>query len=79
MDGWGDFNMILHMRERTGASTSLREIEEFRDMINKLDLVDLPLEGGKWTRSNSREIPSRSRIDCFLISNSLLLQLAGLR
>lgn len=47
-------------------------------MVDRLDLVNLLLGGGRWTWSNRRENPSWSRIDRFLISNSLLLQCTGL-
>lgn len=45
----GDFNMIMHMKERSSVCTNYKEIEEFREMIDKLDLVDFPLVGGRWT------------------------------
>lgn len=70
--------MIPHMRERLGASSSPREIEEVKDMVEKLDLVGLPLGEGKWTWSNSKKNPSWSRIEHFLVSNGLLMQLVGL-
>lgn len=41
---------------------------EFQSLFSDLDLMDLPLHGGKWTWSNQREQPSFPRIDIFLIS-----------
>lgn len=69
----GDFNMVLHMHERSGGGTSSREVEKFRDMLDYLEVVDLPQGGGRWTWSNSRITPSWSRIDHFFISNGLLM------
>lgn len=46
--------------------------------MDKLELVDIPLVGGNWTWSDTRDNPAKSRIDQFLISNMLLKQLAGL-
>lgn len=54
----GDFNMVLHMRERSGLNTRMGEIEEFKEMIDLLGLVDLPLRGGRWTWSNGKECPT---------------------
>lgn len=68
-DNWvigGDFNMVLHMHERLGSGTRSGEVEEFREMVDNLKLVDLLLRGGRWTWSNARDIPSWSRIDRFL-------------
>lgn len=39
----GDFNMVLHNRERSGGNTNQGEIEEFREWVDMLELVDLPL------------------------------------
>lgn len=73
----GDFNIILHSRERSGGHTNHGEIEEFREWVDKLDLVDIPLMGSRWTWSNTRNNLAWSRIDQFLISNISLMQLAG--
>ena len=39
----------------------------FSYFISKHGLIDLPLEGGNFTWSNSREVVSRSRLDRFLV------------
>ena len=38
----------------------------FTDFINKLELLDFPLEGNSFTWSSNNDLPSLSRIDCFL-------------
>lgn len=68
----GDFNIILRKSERSGNHTPDAEIENFLSIINNLDLIDLPLAGGKWTKSNLRDQSSFSRIDKFLFSADLL-------
>lgn len=70
--------MVLYSNKRSGEGTTATEIEEFREGVDKFNLVDLRLLGGRWTWSNSREQPSWSRIDQFFISNKLLMQLARL-
>lgn len=80
-DRWvigGDFNIILNKGERSGKNVNQRKIEEFGEWVDKLELVDISLMGGKWTWSSSSDRLSWSRIDLFLISNGLLAQFAGL-
>ena len=43
-------------------------MHQFFDFISKHGLIDLPLEGGSFTWSNSREAVSRSRLDRFLVT-----------
>lgn len=80
-DRWvigGDFNMILRIEERLGEGNYSGEVEEFREVVDRLNLVNIPLLEGKWTWSNSRETPTCLRIDWFLLSNDLFRQLPGL-
>ena len=44
---------------------------EFSDFISIHILIDLPLEGGTFTWSNSREAASQSRLEKFLLSSNL--------
>lgn len=60
-DKWivgGDFNMILSSSERPGGGNFNGEVEEFREVVDRLNLVNLPLVGGKLTWSTSREMLS---------------------
>jgi len=43
-------------------------MHRFSAFISKQSLVDLPVVGGNFTWSNSREVASRSRLDRFLLS-----------
>lgn len=71
-DKWcicGDFNAVRNENERRGLTNGGRrkEMRDFNELINKLRLVDLPLERRKftWYKDNGR---SCSRLDRFLIS-----------
>ena len=44
-------------------------MEKFSDFIEDLNLIDLPLEGGRYTWSSGTEHPSMSRIDRALVSH----------
>ncbi|GMI87637.1 hypothetical protein HRI_002433000 [Hibiscus trionum] len=68
----GDFNTVLNEDERSGASHHKKEMLCFSQFIEDLSLVDLPLQGSKFTWSSHRELPSFSRIDMFLLSSGLL-------
>jgi hypothetical protein len=43
-------------------------MQNFSKFIFELGLVDLPLLEGQFTWSNNQDPPSKSRIDCFLVS-----------
>lgn len=47
-----DFNMILRSSERSGCNYSNIDIDDFRALLDKLNLNHLPLKGGRWTWSN---------------------------
>ncbi|RYR54293.1 hypothetical protein Ahy_A06g029550 [Arachis hypogaea] len=53
----GDFNDILHQEEKIGKHPKPRiQIEEFRNLVHKKNLMDLELKGSKFTWfSNPRE------------------------
>ncbi|XP_057733775.1 uncharacterized protein LOC130948933 [Arachis stenosperma] len=61
----GDFNEIVREEERKGASGLTRSAKEFKNWIQDMSLVDLPLSDRKFTWFWGR---SCSRIDRALIS-----------
>lgn len=67
----GDFNSVRNENERKGSANGgqKKEMREFNDLINRLGLIDLPLERRKftWYKDNGR---SCSRLDRFLLSRS---------
>lgn len=73
-----DFNMILRRGEQSRGGNFNGEVEEFKEVMDRLNLVDLPLLEVKWTWSSSKENPSWSRIDPFFISNEFFRQLPSL-
>lgn len=48
----GDFNMMLSRHERAGSQISSICMKEFKEVMERLELVDLSLTGGKWTWFN---------------------------
>lgn len=43
----GDFNVVMKSSERSGETFSSRCADEFKDIMERLEMVDLPLTGGK--------------------------------
>lgn len=64
----GDFNVVRFPSERLGANQFTPAMNDFFEFIFSLGLMDIPLEGGKFTWSNNRTTPAMSRIDLFLFS-----------
>ena len=44
---FGDFNIVRFSSERRGASRLTLAMEKFSEFIEDLNLIDLPLEGGR--------------------------------
>ncbi len=64
----GDFNIVRFPSERVGSDQTSPAMRDFSDFISSLGLLDIPMEGGNMTWSNSM---SRPRLDRFLFSPSL--------
>ena len=64
----GDFNAVRFSSECSGSGPFSSAMVNFSDFISKQGLIDLPLEGGTFTWSNSREVALCSRLDRFLLS-----------
>ena len=64
----GDFNVVRFPSEKSGQGPYSTAMQEFSDFIADFGLLDTPLEGGKFTWSNNREVPAMSRLDRFLFS-----------
>lgn len=71
----GNFNTVLEKEERVGIHRSIRDkgCDEFRIFVAKMELVDLPLLGGKftWYSGNGK---SMRRLDRFLVSEKLIIE-----
>ena len=77
----GDFNVILHKRERIGSFRCNLSMTEFAEWIVDLGLIDIPLHGIKFTW---RRNESKSKIDRGLCCRSWLtkfpnMNLVGLK
>lgn len=79
MDGeWligGNFNAIKNRRERVGKSAQVTSAEwrDFAAFIDGMNLIDVPCKGKKYSWFCGDGC-SKSRLDCFLISDSIINQ-----
>ena len=64
----GDFNVVRFPSERLGSNSFIAAVQEFSNFISEQGLIDLPLQGGAFTWSNSQEVASKARLDRFLFS-----------
>ena len=62
----GDFNEIQFPSQRLGAKNITQGMYDFSNFISLNGLMDIPLEGGSFSWSNSR---AGSKIDRFLFSS----------
>ena len=60
--------MVRFPSERLGSNSFTTAMREFSNFISEQGLIDLPLQGGSFTWSNSREVASKARLDRFLFS-----------
>lgn len=76
-DRWlviGDFNLILHARDKRNDNLNRRMMGEFNDVVQSLELKELSLRGRKFTWSNDR---TQTRIDRAFCSVAWDLMLPG--
>ena len=62
----GDFNVTLFLGERLRGTAYRSAVADFADFVAEQGLMDLPMDGGDVTWSNS---VSWSRLDRFLVSS----------
>ncbi|XP_047306312.1 uncharacterized protein LOC124909703 [Impatiens glandulifera] len=76
----GDMNQVRDPSKRKGARRYTSRMSEFSNMIEDMELVDLPLEGGQFTfrRGNGSGGLSQSCIDKFLVSESIFRGVANI-
>ena len=60
--------MVRFPSEHSGSTSFTSAMHRFSAFISEQNLVNLPLVGGNFTWSNSKEVASRSRLDRFLLS-----------
>lgn len=66
----GDFNVTLHTQERSNQAYPQYHMNKFRDLLQRLHLNDLRLQGRKYTWSRGREEATYARLDRFLVSTT---------
>ncbi len=64
----GDFNFTRLHCERRGRCWSSKLMGRFSDLINELELMDLPIANQLFTWSNMQSTPTLAKLDRFLIS-----------
>ena len=64
----GDFNEIFYPNERSRGGKVSNSMRRFSDILNDLDLRDLPLQGGPYTWRGGLNGSSMSRLDRFLVT-----------
>lgn len=64
----GDFNMLRALDETTGGQRNAGIMLQFNNFIADECLIDVPLQGRKFTWTSGRPIPTFSRLDRALIS-----------
>ncbi|XP_050290362.1 uncharacterized protein LOC126728608 [Quercus robur] len=64
----GDFNVVRFPSKRSGSTSFTAAMREFSNFIYEQELIDIPLQRGSFTWSNTREVASKARLDRFLFS-----------
>ncbi|RVW39602.1 hypothetical protein CK203_090616 [Vitis vinifera] len=70
----GDFNVILSQGERSRQGRISPTMRRFAQGYERLELVDLPLQGGTFTWSGGLQNQAWARLDRFMVSPSWLDQ-----
>ena len=65
----GDFNVVRFLVESSRRGRLTYSMRRFSEVIEDLELRDLPLQGGSFTWKGGLNNQSHSRLDRFLISN----------
>ena len=63
-----DFNVVRFPSERFGSSSFTAAMREFSNFIYEQGLMDILLQGGAFTWSNSHEVALKAGLDKFLFS-----------
>ncbi|RVX18648.1 hypothetical protein CK203_006606 [Vitis vinifera] len=78
-DPWclGGDNITLFQHERSSQRRISSAMRRFAQIVDDLELVDLPLQGGEFTWSGGLNNQAWARLDRFLVSPSWLDQFSG--
>ncbi|KAL4196362.1 hypothetical protein AMTRI_Chr04g182850 [Amborella trichopoda] len=64
----GNFNVIRWSHEQNSSTSISQGMREFSDFISQNELLDIPLQGSRYTWSNHATNPTLSKLDRFLFS-----------
>ncbi|RVW30279.1 hypothetical protein CK203_098824 [Vitis vinifera] len=73
----GDFNVILSQGERSRQGRVTSAMRRFAQVMDDLELIDLPLQGGSFTWSGGLHNKAWARLDRFMVSPSWLDQFSN--
>ncbi|KAK3206447.1 hypothetical protein Dsin_020493 [Dipteronia sinensis] len=73
-----DFNTVMNPNERIGVSCNSGSMRSFNSFMLQGNVVDIPLQGIKYTWSNNRDREAWARLDRFLLSPIILLRFSNL-
>lgn len=69
----GDFDVVCNREERLGGGVSYnsRDMEEFKNFIEEMDVIDIPSVGGKftWYKDNGKAM---IRLDIVFLSSNMI-------
>ncbi|XP_039006345.1 LOW QUALITY PROTEIN: uncharacterized protein LOC120133923 [Hibiscus syriacus] len=68
----GDFNVYLCKDEKMGRAHNRVSIRIFSHFIQSVGLINLPMEGGRFTWSNNQDDSTFIRLDRFLVDGQFL-------
>ncbi|RVW46326.1 LINE-1 reverse transcriptase-like [Vitis vinifera] len=80
-DPWcigGDFNVVLSQRERSSQGRISGAMRRFAQVVDDLELLDLPLQGGVFSWSGGRNNQAWARLDRFLVTQCWLDKFCGI-
>lgn len=69
----GDFNLMRRPEDRNKLGGDVNEMFLFNEAISALRLVELPLQGRRYTWTNKQQDPLLERLDWFFTSNAWTL------
>ncbi|XP_015169579.1 uncharacterized protein, partial [Solanum tuberosum] len=65
----GDFNIVRYASEKRNCSRTSVYMNDFSDVIEDMELIDPPLEGGNYTWARGSNLEAVSRIDRIMYSS----------